>query len=92
MAYYQRKLSKKHANEAHTKRRAKQRLGMNMNTVDIRLICQKIRNGETKHLERTSNTRMIHEVEYKDRRFAAVYDKNTHTLVTVMPLEWFDKI
>lgn len=86
MSYYPRNKPdtsiKANAQEAHAKRRARQRLGKNLN---VRNVVNQIVKGKSKFIQKLSNNRTMHEVSIGGVRARVIYDKSRNTLVTVLP-------
>lgn len=58
---------------------------MLLNHEDRRIIATKIRDNNSIFIGRTTNTKSIHLVKYKDEEYIAVYSSSTNCLVTFLP-------
>jgi hypothetical protein len=79
-------------NRRHTKFRAHQRYGVELNRFDLREIAKMCEDSHAHFassratfIEKKSNTRNLYAVEYKGVTFFVVYSSSTKTLVTVLP-------
>lgn len=75
---------KAHAIRRHAIERFRERIGEDMGQKDLTIIRQMIQKGNTRILDKVSNTRTVHEVCYANRTFRVVYDKSRHLVVTVL--------
>jgi hypothetical protein len=81
-------MSKAAAQRKHAKRRAFERLGLDVGQRTLDAMVSDIQSGNAKFLRRQSLRITVWKVECQERPCAAVYDKDRKTIVTVMPLEW----
>lgn len=58
---------------------------MRLTEHDLNILAKKIKNGDSKCVERQSHRVTHHRVEYQDKQFTVVYDKVRQTVVTVLP-------
>ncbi len=70
---------------AHAKKRAEERYGINLNKDARREIVQKIQTNQAEYVTRVSNNRSLWKVPYQEKTLNAVYDKARQTLCTVLP-------
>ena len=75
----------KNRRNRHAKKRAEQRYNVLLNRQDRRVIATKIRDNNSIFIGRTTNTKSIHLVKYKDEEYIAVYSSSTNCLVTFLP-------
>ena len=75
---------KKNAQEAHAKRRSRQRLGRDMN---IKRVVMQIKRGQSQFIEKLSNNRTKHRVNIGGVQADVIYDKSRGTLITVLSLD-----
>ena len=75
----------KNRRNRHAKKRAEQRYNILLNREDRRNIASKIRDNDSIFIGRTTNTKSIHLVKYKDEEFVALYSSATNCLVTFLP-------
>ena len=76
--------SKSKALKKHTKRRAKERFGIEVDPVVLGKI---IRNGEGTFVYRQSHRVTVWDVEYKNEHIRVVYDTIRHIPITVLTNE-----
>lgn len=67
----------------HAKLRAKERLGAEFTTKDIRAIVYKIQTGDAEFIDTYSLSRCRYQVEYKGMEFIVVYDKRCKVISTL---------
>lgn len=80
-----RKLSKRIGETIHFKRRALERLGIDLNRQERAEIIKIIQTSGGRTLVKSRSNRVsTHRVEYKNRVFKVVYDKLRHALVTIL--------
>jgi hypothetical protein len=79
---------KKFGQRIHAKLRAEQRFGIKLNRDDIKNIVHMIQNSQSIFVRRASRVKSGHAVYYKGNKFYTVYDKNTQTIATIMPLSY----
>jgi len=73
----------------HAKRRAYQRFGIRLTHAEYIDMIRQIKKGSAKFVRRQSNRVSVFEVWLPDLTTAhAVYDKQRHTIVTLLPVEW----
>ena len=83
-----RRVSKGQAESIHTRRRAAERYGINLNRDARRAIVKMMQErGQDFEGERQSNNRTIFTLPYEGTLMKVVYDKARHCLVTVLPLK-----
>lgn len=75
----------KNRRNRHAKKRAEQRYNVLLNREDRRIIASKIRDNDSIFIGRTTNTKSIHLVKYKDEEYITVYSSATNCLVTFLP-------
>lgn len=79
-----RHMNKRIGQRIHSKRRAHQRLGLDLTTADLNEIVNDIQDNKAKFIERLSNSRSIFRVLIKDRLAYVVYDKERKSICTVL--------
>lgn len=72
---------------AHAKKRAGERYGLNLNKHARHEIVQMIQKNEAEFIGKQSNTRSLWRVNYQDQSLNVVYDKARSTMCTVLPKE-----
>lgn len=82
--YPKQKKTKKYKQRIHAKKRARQRLGVSLNSDELRDVARLIRSGESYPIERQSNRVVLHLVFVCDEWMKVVYDKNTKNIVTFL--------
>lgn len=70
---------------AHAKRRAEERYGLELNKDARREIVQMIQSNQAEFVSRTSNNRTLWKVPYQDETLNVVYDKARQAMCTVLP-------
>jgi hypothetical protein len=89
VSYYQAakttNFDKRNAEILHAIRRARERYGLELSVADIEGLARMIQKQATRRVRAVSNSRVIHELECRDRTVWVVYDKKRHTLVTFLP-------
>ena len=70
---------------AHAKRRAEERYGINLNKEARHEIVQAIQSNRAEFVAKQSNNRSLWKVSYQDESLNVVYDKQRGTLCTVLP-------
>jgi hypothetical protein len=83
--------AKGRAQRRHAKRRALERLGVQLNHHDLAEIVEQIRERRSRFIERQSCRVAIHEVQHAGQTFVVAYDKLRRTVATVMPAEWWQE-
>lgn len=78
-------MSKRKKQRKHAIRRFAERFDLRLTDHDLNIIANKIKNGDSKCVERQSHRVTHHRVEYQDKQFTVVYDKFRQTVVTVLP-------
>ena len=76
--------SKKKNVKVHFKRRSLERLGF---IVDEKNLIKKIQNQELEFVYSQSNRRKVYRVEYMDKKYLTIYDKERKQLITIFPDE-----
>ncbi len=79
---------KKNAQIAHAQRRAKERLGID---IDAQSLANKIRNGESKFLYRESLRISHHSMLIGGKVYELVYDRKRNVVVTILFTEGENK-
>jgi hypothetical protein len=79
----QKKKEPKHLN-SHVKTRIVQRYGLELNKFAIKLLNNKIANGEAEFLSRQSNTRTHWKLVYEGKEIYCVYNSKVHRICTVL--------
>lgn len=71
----------------HSISRAEERYNVKLTEDDINKICKKIRKNLVKdgYSFSLTRTRVFHIVEYMEKEFSVIYDKNRKTLNTFLP-------
>lgn len=82
---------KRIAERMHTKMRLVKRYDMVVNRAQLKEMVDKIRNGKSKLLYRSSNNRSVWLVPYNNRAIKVVYDNQRGEIITVLPLKKRDK-
>jgi len=72
---------------AHAKKRAEERYGLNLNKQARHEIVNMIQTNQAKFVGKQSNTRTLWRVNYQDQSLNVVYDKARSTMCTVLPKE-----
>jgi hypothetical protein len=72
---------------AHAKKRAGERYGLNLNKEARHEIVQMIQTNQAEFVGKQSNNRSFWRVTYQDQPLNVVYDKARSTLCTVLPKE-----
>lgn len=72
---------------AHAKKRAEERYGLNLNKEARHEIVQRIQANQAEFVGKQSNNRSLWRVQYQDQSLNVVYDKARSTLCTVLPKE-----
>lgn len=72
---------------AHAKKRAEERYGLNLNKEARHEIVQMIQTNQAEFVGKQSNTRSLWRVQYQDQSLNVVYDKARNTMCTVLPKE-----
>lgn len=72
---------------AHAKRRAEERYGLNLNKEARHEIVQMIQSNKAEFVGKQSNNRTLWRVQYQDQSLNVVYDKARSTMCTVLPKE-----
>jgi hypothetical protein len=72
---------------AHAKKRAEERYGLNLNKAARHEIVQMIQKNEAEFVGKESNNRTLWRVQYQDQSLNVVYDKARSTMCTVLPKE-----
>lgn len=83
--------AKAKAQKAHAKRRAFERLGIDLSKEEYRGIVAQIRNGRAKFLERQSLRVSLWAVDVVGAQAVAVYDKQRKTVATLLTFEMFNQ-
>lgn len=82
-------MGKRKSQERHARRRASERLGLNLNSEHYSAIISRIqRNTDVEFVGRQSNRVTLWRVHFNEKEFIAVYDKHRKSLVTVLLPEW----
>lgn len=76
-------MNKTAALQSHSKRRAKERLGMNLTNRDLDSIVGMIRNNRGQFVEKQSNRVTLWKVHYRDNDMQVLYDKTRQCIITV---------
>ena len=84
--------SKKDAQKLHAKHRALERYGITLNKTIFRTWIEQIQTGAAKFLERQSNRVSVFEVSYEDKAIPVVYDRLRKTIVTTLPIEYYESL
>ena len=72
---------------AHAKKRAEERYGLNLNKEARHEIVSLIQSNQAEFVGKQSNTRSLWRVQYQDQSLNVVYDKARSTMCTVLPKE-----
>jgi hypothetical protein len=72
---------------AHAKRRAEERYGLNLNKEARHEIVSMIQQNQAEFVGKQSNTRSLWRVNYQEQSLNVVYDKARNTMCTVLPKE-----
>jgi hypothetical protein len=72
---------------AHAKKRAEERYGLNLNKEARHEIVSMIQTNQAEFVGKQSNTRSLWRVNYQDQSLNVVYDKARSTMCTVLPKE-----
>jgi hypothetical protein len=72
---------------AHAKKRAEERYGLNLNKEARHEIVSMIQQNQAEFVGKQSNTRSLWRVNYQDQSLNVVYDKARNTMCTVLPKE-----
>lgn len=78
-------ITKKIAQKIHSKTRALERYGVKLTNKDLWKIGRKIRDGDSKLVEKLTTSRSLHEVEYNSHLFLVCYDKVRHNICSFLP-------
>jgi hypothetical protein len=78
-------LSKKAAQRAHARRRARERYGVSLTKPSFHAIVQQIQNGKATFLGRTSLRVTEWIVPFEGAKLRVVYDRKRKTIVTCLP-------
>lgn len=70
---------------AHAKKRAEERYGVNLNKHTRREIVSKIQSNQAKFVAKHSNNRTLWKVPHGEETLNVVYDKKRQTVCTVLP-------
>lgn len=83
--------SKAKAQKSHAKRRASERLGVELNKEGYRALVAQIRDGRAKFLERQSLRVSLFAVDVAGSPAVAVYDRQRKTIATLLTMEMFNQ-
>ena len=72
---------------AHAKKRAEERYGLNLNKEARHEIVSMIQSNQAEFVGKQSNTRTLWRVNYQEQSLNVVYDKARSTMCTVLPKE-----
>jgi hypothetical protein len=72
---------------AHAKKRAEERYGLNLNKEARHEIVSKIQTNQAEFVGKQSNNRSLWRVPYQDQSLNVVYDKARSTMCTLLPKE-----
>src|SRR5271157_4198318 len=72
---------------AHAKKRAEERYGLNLNKEARHEIVSLIQTNQAEFVGKQSNNRSLWRVNYQDQSLNVVYDKARSTMCTVLPKE-----
>src|SRR5271169_6644645 len=72
---------------AHAKKRAEERYGLNLNKEARHEIVSMIQTNQAEFVGKQSNNRTLWRVSYQDQSLNVVYDKARNTMCTVLPKE-----
>jgi hypothetical protein len=82
------KNSKAKRQKAHARRRARERYGLSLKQHEYHELCRRIQeNIDCKFLYRQSNRVSLFALKWGGEWLPVVYDKQRHTVVTVLPQE-----
>lgn len=81
------KLSKPDAQNIHAIRRARERYGAEITELDLRQICNKIRDDKSRYVGKLTNRVSGHLVEHKGQEFYVGYDAHTHRICSFLPMD-----
>lgn len=70
---------------AHAKKRAEERYGLNLNKHARREIVQMIQSNKAEFVAKESNNRSLWRVSYENQSLNVVYDRLRSTMCTVLP-------
>lgn len=73
----------------HVRSRARERYGVNASRAVVAAIVRLIQQGQGEYLAKKSNTRTVWEVVHNEQRFRVVYNKDTKTIQTFLPLDGY---
>jgi len=71
----------------HAKQRARERYGASLSGRDFRAMAHLIRDGRSTPVRRSSLSRSVHWVFYRDRDWLVVYSRQSKGIVTVLDPE-----
>lgn len=80
--------SKRRAQQSHARRRARERLGIDLKPHVEADIIRRIQNGEAKLARRQSLRVSVYYLEVEGQELAVVYDRQRKCVVTLFDAEW----
>lgn len=81
-------MTKTESERIHTKRRALERFGITLTTLDIKRIVKNIQDSKYEFLCRDSHRVSKWKVDLNGQTVCAVYDRDRKNLITVMPMSY----
>jgi len=86
------KNSKAKRQKGHAKRRARERYGLNLRQHEYDELVRRIKNNiDCRFLQRQSNRVSLFAIKMDGNWLPVVYDKQRHTVVTILPPEALDQ-
>ena len=82
------KRSKRRDQQRHARKRAQQRLGMNIGAAQQEEIVGKIQSGEAAFVRKDSNRVSLFDVEFQEVTLRVAYDRQRKSLATIMTPEF----
>lgn len=79
-------VKKKIGQRIHAKKRFMERYGLSVTTKDLGVMVSQIQNGQAEFIRRASTRVTIWDILFESKKMRVVYDRNTHNIVTVFPL------
>jgi hypothetical protein len=79
----------------HFKRQALRRYGVTLNRKSVRILREQIQNGESVFINKESNSRTLHVVEWEGIRMPVIYDNKRNGITTALPrhvLKYCDRV
>lgn len=76
-----------HCQSHHAMRRARERLGLNLEYVDLAILKTRIERGAAKRLVRISKQRTLYEMVVQGKKCRVLWDRKTQQIVTFFTLD-----